>query len=91
MIAVGYRVNSKEGTQFRIWSTKILKDYMIRGYVLDKELLKNDGRFGVSYFEKLLEDIREIRASERKFNQKITDIYATSSDYNHDAETLKNL
>jgi len=61
MISVGYRVNSKEATQFRIWATKILKNYMIKWYVLDKELLKNDGRFGISYFEKLLEDIREIR------------------------------
>jgi hypothetical protein len=82
-------VNSKEATQFRIWSTQILKDYIIKGYVLDKELLKNDGRFGISYFEKLLEDIREIRISERKFNQKITDIYATSSDYNPKAEITK--
>jgi len=89
IISVGYRVNSKEATQFRIWSTKILKDYMIKGYVLDKELLKNDGRFGVNYFENLLEDIREIRTSERQFNQKITDIYATSHDYNPKAEITK--
>jgi len=65
MISVGYRVNSKEATQFRIWATKILKNYMIKWYVLDKELLKNDGRFGISYFEKLLEDIREIRVWEK--------------------------
>ncbi|GAA5818773.1 MAG: virulence RhuM family protein [Methanobrevibacter sp. CfCl-M3] len=89
IIAVGYRVNSKQGTQFRIWATHILKDYMVKGYVLDKELLKNDGRFGTIYFEKLLEDIREIRASERKFNQKITDIYATSSDYNPKAKITR--
>ncbi|MDR0911969.1 MAG: virulence RhuM family protein [Methanobrevibacter sp.] len=89
IISVGYRVNSKEATRFRKWSTDILKQYMVRGYVLDKELLKNDGRFGVDYFENLLEDIREIRSSERKFNQKITDIYATSYDYNKDAKLTK--
>jgi len=89
IIAVGYRVNSKQGTYFRKWSNKVLKDFMIKGYVLDKELLKNDGRFGISYFDRLLEDIREIRASERKFNQKITDIYATSYDYDSTAEISK--
>ena len=86
MIAVGYRVNSKEGTQFRIWVTSILKEYMVKGFVLDDELLKNGTRFGKDYFDELLERIREIRVSERRFNQKITDIYATSHDYNPQAE-----
>lgn len=86
MIAVGYRVNSKEGTQFRIWATSILKEYMVKGFVLDDELLKNGTRFGKDYFDELLERIREIRTSERRFNQKITDIYATSYDYNPQAE-----
>jgi len=86
MIAVGYRVSSKEGTQFRIWATGILKEYMVKGFVLDNELLKNGTRFGKDYFDDLLEQIREIRSSERRFNQKITDIYATSYDYNPQAE-----
>jgi len=86
MIAVGYRVNSKEGTRFRIWATNILKEFMIKGFVLDDELLKNGTRFGKDYFYELLERIREIRTSERRFNQKITDIYATSYDYNPKAE-----
>ena len=86
IISVGYRVNSKEATQFRIWATKILKEYIIKGYALDKELLKNGTRFGKDYFDKLLEEIREIRSSERRFYQKITDIYATSHDYNPKSE-----
>jgi len=86
MIAVGYRVNSKEGTQFRIWATGILKEYMVKGFVLDDELLKNGTRFGKDYFDELLERIREIRTSERRFNQKITDIYTTSYDYNPKAK-----
>ncbi|KZX16118.1 virulence RhuM family protein [Methanobrevibacter curvatus] len=89
MISVGYRVNSKQGTQFRIWATNILKDYMIKGFVLDDELLKNGTRFGKDYFDELLERIRKIRTSERRFNQKITDIYATSYDYNLNAELTK--
>lgn len=86
IISVGYRVNSKQATHFRRWATRILKEYMIKGFVLDEELLKNNGRFGVSYFSYLLEKIREIRSSERLFNQKLTDIYATSYDYNPEAQ-----
>lgn len=82
IIAVGYRVNSLRATQFRQWATKVLKDFAIKGFVLDKERLKNEGFLGRHYFEELLEIIREIRASERKFYQKITDIYATALDYN---------
>lgn len=89
IISVGYRVNSKEATQFRKWSTSILKDYMIKGFALDIDLLKNGTRFGKDYFDELLETIREIRASERRFNQKITDIYATSYDYDKYAQISK--
>ncbi|WP_405304240.1 RhuM family protein [Methanobrevibacter sp.] len=89
IISVGYRVNSKQATHFRRWSTRILKEYMIKGFVLDEELLKNNGRFGVSYFPDLLEKIREIRSSERLFNQKLTDIYATSYDYNPEAQLTR--
>ncbi|MCC9262089.1 MAG: virulence RhuM family protein [Methanobrevibacter woesei] len=89
ILSIGYRINSKEATQFRRWSNTILKDYMIKGFVLDKELLKNGGRFTKDYFDKLLEEIREIRSSERRFNQKITDIYATSFDYNPKAEITR--
>lgn len=90
IISIGYRINSKEATQFRKWSNKILKQYMIKGYVLDKELLKKGGRFTQDYFDELLEEIREIRLSERRFNQKITDIYATSFDYNPNSKMSKN-
>jgi Virulence protein len=87
IIAVGYRVNSKQATQFRIWATETLREYITKGFVLDDELLKNGTRFGKDYFDELLERIREIRASERRFYQKITDIYAQCSyDYNKDAE-----
>jgi len=86
IIAVGFRVNSGRAIQFRQWATGVLRDYAIRGYVLDKERLKNGSFFSKAYFENLLAEIREIRASERKFYQKITDIYATSMDYNLDAE-----
>lgn len=88
IISVGYRVNSKQATQFRIWATQILKEYIIKGFVLDDERLKQGGQvFGKDYFEELLERIREIRASERRFYQKITDIYAQCSiDYNANAE-----
>lgn len=89
IISVGYRVNSKQATHFRRWATKILKEYMIKGYALDEELLKNNGRFGVSYFPELLEKIREIRTSERLFNQKLTDIYATSHDYNPNSQITR--
>jgi hypothetical protein len=86
IIAVGYRVSSYQATQFRIWATKTLKEFMIKGFVLDDDRLKQ-GRalFGKDYFEELLERIREIRASERRFYQKITDIYATAVDYDKDA------
>lgn len=70
IISVGYRVNSKQATQFRIWATNILKEYIVKGYSLDKELLKNGTRFGIDYFNKLIEEIRGIRISERRFNQK---------------------
>jgi len=85
IIAVGFRVNSTRAIQFRQWATGVLRDYAIRGYVLDKERLKNGAFFNKEYFENLLAEIREIRASERKFYQKITDIYATAMDYNPDA------
>jgi hypothetical protein len=87
IIAVGYRVNSRQATQFRIWATKTLREFIIKGFVLDDERLKQGKRFGKDYFDELLERIREIRASERRFYQKITDIYEQCSiDYNKDAE-----
>lgn len=87
IIAVGYRVNSFEATQFRIWATKVLKEFIIKGFVLDDERLKQGKRFGKDYFDELLERIREIRASERRFYLKITDIYEQCSiDYKKDAE-----
>ena len=89
IIAVGFRVNSARAIQFRQWATGVLRDYAIRGYVLDKERLKNGSFFNKAYFENLLADIREIRASERKFYQKITDIYATAMDYSAEAETTQ--
>ncbi len=86
IIAVGYRVNSYQATQFRIWATQTLKSFIIKGFVLDDERLKQGKTlFGKDYFEELLERIREIRASERRFYQKITDIYALSVDYDKDA------
>lgn len=82
IIAVGYRVNSYEATQFRIWAREVLKEYIIKGYVMDDERLKGKNPFGADYFEELLDRIREIRLSERRYYQKITDIYAEcSSDY----------
>ncbi len=89
IIAVGFRVNSVRATQFRQWATGVLRDFAIRGYVLDKDRLKNGALFNKAYFEDLLSEIREIRASERKFYQKITDIYATAMDYNADAPTTQ--
>ena len=87
IIAVGYRVNSKEATQFRIWATKTLREFIIKGFVLDDERLKQGKRFGKDYFDELLERIREIRASERRFYQKITDIYEQCSmDYKKEAD-----
>ena len=81
IISVGYRVNSIRATQFRRWATSVLKTFTIQGYVLDKERMKNTSFIDKDYFEKLLEEIREIRLSERRFYQKVTDIYATSIDY----------
>ncbi len=90
IIAVGYRVNSFQATQFRIWATKTLREFMIKGFVLDDERLKQGKQvFGRDYFDELLERIRDIRASERRFYQKITDIYALSADYNADAPATK--
>ena len=90
IIAVGYRVNSYQATQFRIWATKTLREFIIKGFVLDDERLKQGKRaFGKDYFDELLERIREIRASERRFYQKITDIYALSLDYSADAPLTK--
>ena len=88
IISVGYRVNSQQATQFRIWATKILREFIIKGFVLDDERLKQGGQlFGKDYFDELLERIREIRASERRFYQKITDIYSECSiDYDPKAE-----
>ena len=87
IIAVGYRVNSKKATAFRKWATNILRDYAIRGYIIDKERMKNGSFFNENYFTSLLEEVREIRASERLFYQKITDIYATSFDYDAKSQT----
>ena len=81
VISVGYRINSVRATQFRKWATDVLKQFTIKGYVLDKTRLENGQIFDENYFDHLLDEIREIRASERKFYQKITDIYATASDY----------
>ncbi len=89
IISVGYRVNSLRATQFRQWATKVLRTYTIQGYVLDKKRLENGQIFDEEYFEHLLDEIREIRASERKFYQKITDIYATAVDYSKDSITTK--
>ena len=90
IIAVGYRVNSYQATQFRVWATKTLKEFIIKGFVLDDERLKAGKQvFGRDYFDELLERIREIRASERRFYQKITDIYALSVDYQKDATITK--
>ncbi len=89
IIAVGFRVHSLRATQFRQWATGILRDFAIRGYVIDKERLKNGAIFNEAYFDNLLAEIREIRASERRFYQKITDIYATALDYSPEAESTQ--
>ena len=90
IIAVGYRVNSYEATQFRIWAREVLKEYIIKGFVMDDERLKGKNPFGADYFEELLDRIREIRTSERRYYQKITDIYAEcSSDYDKDSEITR--
>lgn len=91
IIAVGYRVNSKEATDFRIWATNVLKEYIKKGFVLNDEMLKNGPKFGKDYFKELLERIRSIRTSERRIWQQITDIFAECSiDYNKDSEITKN-
>ena len=90
VISVGYRVNSRQATQFRIWATRTLKEFIVKGFVLDDERLKQGARFGRDYFDELLERIREIRASERRFYLKITDIYEQCSiDYGKDAEITR--
>ena len=89
IISVGYRVNSTRATQFRQWCTFILRQFAIRGYVIDKKRMENGSFIGEDYFEHLLAEIREIRFSERRFYQKLTDIYATSIDYNRDAPTTR--
>ena len=89
IISVGYRVNSVRATQFRQWATQVLREFAIKGYVLDRKRMENGSFLGEDYFERLLAEIREIRLSERKFYQKITDIYATAVDYNRDAPTTK--
>ncbi|MHA3684959.1 virulence RhuM family protein [Leucobacter sp. HY1908] len=89
IISVGYRVNSVRATQFRQWATQVLRDFALRGYVLDRDRLENGSFLGEDYFERLLEEIREIRLSERRFYQKVADVYATSIDYNASAPTTK--
>ena len=89
ILAVGYRVNSSEATQFRIWATNTLKEFITKGFVMDDERLKQGKNFGKDYFDELVERIREIRASERRFYQKITDLYALSVDYTKDAPTTQ--
>jgi hypothetical protein len=89
IIAAGYRVNSKRATAFRQWATSVLRDYALRGYLIDKKRMENGAFLGEDYFERLLEEIREIRLSERRFYQKITDIYSTSLDYDKNAKITK--
>jgi hypothetical protein len=89
IIAVGYRVNSHRATKFRIWATQILQEFIIKGFVLDDERLKQMQHFGQDYFEDLLERIRDIRSSERRFYQKVTDIYALSADYDKSSPITK--
>ena len=89
ILSVGYRVNSVRATQFRQWCTFVLRQFAIRGYVLDHKRMENGAFLGVDYFEHLLAEIREIRLSERRFYQKLTDIYATAIDYNKDAPTTR--
>ena len=89
IISVGYRVNSIRATQFRQWCTSIIRQFSIRGYVIDKKRMENGSFIGEDYFEHLLAEIREIRLSERRFYQKLTDIYATAIDYNRDAPTTR--
>lgn len=90
ILAVGYRVRSVRGTQFRRWATATLREYIVKGFVLDDQRLREGRSLGEDYFDELLERIRDIRASERRFYQKITDIYATSTDYDPNAEITQN-
>lgn len=89
IISVGYRVNSVRATQFRRWTTSVLREFAVKGYVLDRKRLENGSFLGEDYYEQLLEEIREIRISKRRFYQKITDIYATSVDYDKNAPTTR--
>ena len=89
IISVGYRVNSIRATQFRQWCTYVIRQFSLRGYIIDKKRMENGSFIGEDYFEHLLSEIREIRMSERRFYQKLTDIYATSIDYNKDAPTTR--
>ena len=89
VISVGYRVNSIRATQFRQWATSVLREFAIRGYVLDKKRMENGSFLDEDYYEHLLAEIREIRLSERRFYQKLTDVYATAVDYNRDAPTTR--
>jgi hypothetical protein len=89
IIAVGYRVNSKRATAFRQWATGVLRDFTLRGYVMDRKRMENGAFLGDDYFERLLEEIREIRLSERRFYQKITDIYATAMDYDKTSQSTR--
>ena len=89
IISVGYRVNSIRATQFRQWCTYVIRQFSLRGYIIDKKRMENGSFIGEDYFEHLLSEIREIRMSERRFYQKLTDIYATSIDYNRDAPTTR--
>lgn len=89
IISVGYRVNSIRATQFRQWATAVLRDFTLRGYIIDRDRMESGKILGHDYFEELLQEVREIRLSERRFYQKITDIYATAVDYNPNAPTTK--
>jgi len=89
IIAVGYRVNSRRATAFRQWATNVLRDFTLRGYIIDRKRMENGTFFDDDYFEQLLEEIREIRLSERRFYQKITDIYSTAMDYNSESSTTR--
>lgn len=89
IISVGYRVNSLRATQFRQWATRVLRDFTLRGFVIDRRRMEQGEILGVDYFEQLLEEVREIRLSERRFYQKVTDIYATAVDYNPDSPLTK--
>ena len=89
VIAVGYRVNSHRATQFRIWATQTLKEFIIKGFVLDDGRLRQGKKFGRDYFDELVERIRDIRASERRFYQKVADIYSLSADYDKNAPATK--